>query len=301
MVNNSNLPLVSIITPSYNQASYLEETILSIITQDYKNIEPIIIDGGSDDDSVEIIKKYEKHLSFWVSEKDNGQADAINKGIEKSTGEFICWINSDDVIYPNFISRRVAEFKLHPEVDFIYGDVHQGKDLKNLTYRKGKKTDYSKMLRTIDVPIPQQSAIWKRSVIDKVGILDDKWHVLLDREYFMRIAMNCDILYIPGSVAFFRNHKLSKSIAESLRWTEEMPEYYLKLFDSSLPVKYKHFWKECITNMYLYCAVVAKESASLKEDEFIEKAKTTSNFYYYKYSYYVPIMNKIKTFIDKIL
>jgi|ERR1035437_2786743 glycosyltransferase involved in cell wall biosynthesis len=215
-------PLVSIITPSYNQGKYIEETINSVINQDYTNIEYIIIDGGSSDNTVDVIKKYGSKLAYWVSEPDKGQADAINKGFLKANGDYICWINSDDVLYPDFISRRIKEFELNPDVDMIYGDVDQGDKWSNRVIRKGWQTDYRSIVKNCYIPTNQQSAIWKKEVLSKVGILDPRWQVLLDFDFFLRITKDCSIKYFPGSVAFFRNHSDSKSIALKEKWIEEL-------------------------------------------------------------------------------
>lgn len=116
-------PKISIVTPSYNQGSYLEETILSVLNQKYPNLEYIIIDGGSTDSSVEIIKKYASYLSYWVSEKDSGQSEALNKGFNRASGEIIAWLNSDDLYCENTLHIIAEKFMEHPEVGIVYGDV----------------------------------------------------------------------------------------------------------------------------------------------------------------------------------
>src|SRR5512146_173069 len=118
------LPKVSIITPSYNQGRFLETTIQSVLAQDYPNLEYIIVDGGSKDESVEIIKKYQQHLTWWVSEKDKGHADALNKGFARATGEILAWLNSDDIYEPGAVSEAVAFLKEHPAVGMVYGDAN---------------------------------------------------------------------------------------------------------------------------------------------------------------------------------
>jgi glycosyltransferase involved in cell wall biosynthesis len=268
-------PLVSVITPSFNQGKYIEETILSVLKQDYKTIEYIIIDGGSSDNSVDIIKKYKSKLAYWLSEPDKGQADAINKGFLKSTGEFICWINSDDLIYPDFISSRLKQFQCHPDIDMIYGDVDQGPGPNNSWLRKGKQTSFLSMLRTLNVPIPQQSSIWKRNVLEEAGLLDSKWHVLLDMDYFIRIAKNHRILYIPGTLAFFRIHRNSKSINEAIKWAEELPEYYKSLVEGWDDYKKrKHF---VLAKCYWECSkIYSKNDQFEKAKEFRKKAKKES-------------------------
>jgi glycosyltransferase involved in cell wall biosynthesis len=220
-----NSPLVSIITPSYNQGDFIEETILSVLNQTYKNIEYIIIDGGSNDNSVDVIKKYQSKLTYWVSEKDEGQADAINKGFKKASGEYLCWINSDDLLYSDFIEKRIKEFEMNPGVDLIYGDVDQGASFDEKVLRKGKQINFNSVLKSAYIPIPQQSAIWKNSIIYSVGQLNVKWQVLLDFDYFLRIVKTKKIKYITGSVAFFRNHGESKSVKQKKMWIKELELY----------------------------------------------------------------------------
>jgi len=118
----NSIPLVSIITPSYNQADFLEYTIQSVLKQDYLNLEYGIVDGGSADGSLEILKKYDPHLSWWISEPDQGQAQAINKGMARTKGNIIAWINSDDIYLPNAIKQAVKAIEEH-EVDLVFGDA----------------------------------------------------------------------------------------------------------------------------------------------------------------------------------
>ncbi len=123
MNSTSNLPRVSIITPSYNQGRFLEASILSVLEQDYPNLEYIIVDGGSKDESVEIIKKYQDRFAWWVSEKDKGHADALNKGFSHATGEILAWLNSDDIYFPGAVSDAVSVLMEQPNVGMVYGDA----------------------------------------------------------------------------------------------------------------------------------------------------------------------------------
>jgi|ERR1035437_181162 glycosyltransferase involved in cell wall biosynthesis len=285
-------PLVSVVTPSYNQGKYIEETIQSVLNQDYENIEYIIIDGGSSDNSVDIIKKHASKLAYWVSEPDKGQADAINKGFLKSKGEYICWLNSDDLFYPNFISSRILQFQKHPDIDMIYGDVDQGPNPENSWLRKGKQTSFRTILKTLDVPIPQQSSIWKRKVLEKTGILDPQWHVLLDMDYFIRISKNHKILYIPGTLTFFRVHQNSKSINEAIKWAEELPLYYLSLVEKWEDYKERHHL--VMAKCYWNCSKIYSENNNLeKARDFREKAKG-ENLVTFARLWFIQVLVKVK-------
>ncbi len=271
---------ISIITPSYNQGKYLEQTIQSVLNQTHSNIEYLVIDGCSTDNSIDIIKKYEEKISYWISESDDGQADAINKGFRHSNGDFVCWVNSDDILYPDYVTKRVQQFKENPNVDMIYGDIEQGLDLSNKRLRKGRQTSIKDMLKYAKCPIPQQSAMWRRGVIEKIGYLDPQWHVLLDREYFIRTAANCSIKYITGAVAFFRHHKHSKSIMEKLKWAEELPRYYEIVFNDNiydlLPnlLSYKG---KCLSKVYLKCAkIYAHAGKKRAAEDFFTQSKRSS-------------------------
>ena len=252
---------VSIVTPSFNQGMYLEETIRSVLLQDYPNLEYIIIDGGSTDNSLEIIRKYEKWIAYWVSEKDGGQADAINKGFSLSSGEYLGWLNSDDILYPSAISRVVNVFHSEPRVDLIYGDIDQGQSFNlEMLPLYGEQIEFSEMLRTLRVPIPQQGSLWRRSVIERCGNLDARWHVVLDREFYIRVAQSCQLHYLPRKLGFFRNHEQSKSISQGRLWLTELPEMYREFFErSDLPDSLRKLESETMGAVFLACASIAHQ------------------------------------------
>lgn len=208
-------PKVSIITPSYNQGQFIEETILSVLNQEYPNLEYIIIDGGSTDNSVDIIKKFEKELTYWVSEPDKGQSDAINKGFHKSTGEILHWLNSDDVLVPNIISKVVQYFNDHCEIGCVIGDqINIDKNGNQLNIVKAIPFHFSTALYGACM-VPQPATIFRRKAWEKTGDLSISLQYQMDFEYFLRMA-KADVRFglLKEPVAKFRLHANSKTISE---------------------------------------------------------------------------------------
>lgn len=205
-------PKITIVTPSYNQANFLERTILSVINQNYPNLEYIIIDGGSTDGSVEIIKKYEKHLSYWSSEKDNGQSEALNKGFAKATGDIFAYINSDDILLPETLNFISDIFQKNTDVDLIYGhalliDANDNEIGLCIALPFTLKEHLNGVFS-----IPQQSSFWKRQVFEKVGGFNPQNHSCMDGEFFAFAATNnFTFKKINKILAAFRIHNLSKT------------------------------------------------------------------------------------------
>lgn len=206
---------LSIITCSYNQGQYLEQTILSVLNQNYQNLEYIIIDGGSTDNSVEIIKKYDNKLAYWISQKDEGQSDAINKGFLKATGDIIAWINSDDLYLAHTFETIVKYFNVNKDIDCVYGDIYlSNSTATSLLLRKTIPYDY-KMAIYSECMIPQPTSFWRRRVFDKIGLLDLSLQYQMDYEYFLRMGkMNVRFNNIKIPLAIFRFHAECKTVSE---------------------------------------------------------------------------------------
>lgn len=230
-------PKISIVTPSYNQGSYLEETILSVLNQKYPNLEYIIIDGGSTDTSLEIIKKYASHLSYWVSEKDSGQSDALNKGFNRASGEIIAWLNSDDLYCENALHAIAEKFMEHPQVGVVYGDVI------NFS-ANGKETRITNQFDLLDffsrVSIHQPGVFWRKSLLTERNPLDESLYYCMDYDLWMKLFLNAESLRIDKVLARFREHADSKTHSRPLKLYAEYQKIVCRFFHS-LPDKH---WKE---------------------------------------------------------
>ena len=214
------MTLVSIITPSYNQAAYLEQTILSVLNQNYVSIEYIVVDGASKDASVEIIKKYADRLAYWVSEKDGGQAEAINKGFARATGEIIAWLNSDDYYLEGAVSAAVKIFEANPEVVLVYGNMlavdEHGKTFNTLTYKQLTLED----LLCFQI-IGQPAVFMRRSALQKTSGLDSTFHFLLDHFLWIQLAQHGKILHANQTWAAARYHAEAKNRAKAAEFGRE--------------------------------------------------------------------------------
>ena len=219
--------LVSIITPSFNQARYLEATIRSVLEQDYPEIEYIIVDGGSSDGSAEIIQRYADRLAWWVSEPDRGQTDALNKGFVRARGDVLAWINSDDTLEPGAVRAAVEYLQAHPDVGMVYGDANfidsEGRIIGSFPSRQ---TDYRR-LRQGYVHVAQQASFFRADLWRKVGPLDPTFYFAMDYDLWVRLAAQAPLVYQPRLWANFRLHGGAKTIAADDRcWPEMLRVHY---------------------------------------------------------------------------
>ena len=224
-------PKISIITPSYNQGAFIEQTILSVLEQNYPNLEYIIIDGASTDNTVDIIQRYSDKLAYWVSEKDDGQTNALNKGFHKATGEIVAWLNSDDMYCPCALETVAKTFMANPDIDLAYGNnfaIDENGDI----IRDERKTPVCfTSLVILGSLFAQPATFWKRSLFEKYGYLDEGYFFSMDYEFFSRIWAHINAKFIRKHLAKFRWHPQSKSstsIHISLRESKQTKQKYLK-------------------------------------------------------------------------
>lgn len=205
----SQLPKISIVIPSFNQGIYLEETILSILDQQYPNLQLIVIDGGSTDNSVSIIKKYEKDINYWVSENDNGQSHAINKGFEIADGDLLSFLNSDDLLMPNVLHEIANKYK-KDEKQIITGNWLEGTTKENAELRKVVQPPTIENLILNIGLFGQAGTFWSKN--EKPILLNENYHFCLDLEFFYRLlSADYKVTLTDQPVAFFRQHALAKT------------------------------------------------------------------------------------------
>lgn len=220
MLQDPSLPLVSIITPSYNQAEFLEETIHSVLEQDYANIEYLVVDGGSTDGSLDIIRKYADRIDWWASEPDKGQADALNKGLARAKGEIVAWLNSDDTYRPGAIRQAVDVLLQNPEIGMVYSKLDSidraGELFNTISYRQYDLLD----LLTFRI-IGQPTVFMRREILQLAGPLDASYNYLLDHHLWLRMLQLAPIKYVPAVWAAARHHPSAKNVAQAARFGEE--------------------------------------------------------------------------------
>src|ERR1041385_7984579 len=224
-------PLVSVVTPTYNQASFVRDTIESVLSQDYPAIEYQIIDDGSTDETPRILEEYAGRARI-ERHQNRGQTPTINKGWERATGDILTWLNSDDTFLPRAVSIAVDYLETHPDVGIVFGDTlftnEDGSPIKSTPRRTG--FDYDSFVRQCENPIPQPSAFIRRAVVEDIGLLDPSYYYFMDWDYWLRAGVNHRIAYFPELLSTYRLHAESKTVAQSIKAAPELEYMYKKFF-----------------------------------------------------------------------
>ncbi|MBK7430399.1 MAG: glycosyltransferase [Bacteroidetes bacterium] len=232
---------ISVVIPSYNQGEFLEETIQSIISQEYPNLEIILIDGNSSDNSLEIINKYSGHFKYWVSEKDSGQSEAINKGLQRCTGDIATWLCSDDLFTPGALQKVNQVFSALPQdVGLIHGSSIIFSEKKTIRINKGNIDDSLENMLS-GMTFPQPSAFFRRSLLEKTGFLDESLHFGMDYDLFSKFAIISKFQFVDHTLSKYRLHTESKSVSSVSKFIDDWSKVFVGIaeaakFESALNV-----------------------------------------------------------------
>lgn len=264
MADGAPWPRISIVTPSYNQGQFIEETIRSVLLQGYPNLEYIIMDGGSTDNTVEIIRKYERWLSYWQSEQDRGQASAINAGWRRSTGAAITWLNSDDVLTSGSLFWVAQSLFLGEGADLVYGDNIIIDDFSVEQYRvAGRPYDRESVILKAANPIQQPGFLMRRSMLQIVGDLDESFHFAMDFDYWVRATLRgIRVEYVPQTLAMFREHPNAKTSTAHVTRINDRYHVFKKTFDApETPLERKRQRKRAAAYVESNAAYIAYKAA----------------------------------------
>lgn len=267
-MSEEKLPLVSVIVPSYNQGHFIQETIDSILNQNYPRIEILVMDGGSKDDTLKVLEKYAGNSRIQCkSEKDRGQADAINKGFAAAQGDILAWLNSDDTYLPDALVRQVQFLRENPAIDVVYGDaVYTKADGARCGTYYAREFSPSELCRLCF--IPQPSVFMRRQVYERSGPLDLKLHFALDYEYWLRAIFHSSFAYNRGFVATYRLHGDSKTVSGITDFNPEVEKIVLKALNterapSDLVKNRENLLADLYLNLGSSCARAGDRGAAL--------------------------------------
>lgn len=254
-MNTKELPLVTVITPAYNQAIFLRDTIESVLSQDYPNIELFVLNDGSTDDTEKILKEYTGRIR-WETHANMGQTPTINKGWSLTNGEIITWLNSDDTFLPGAVKAGVEYLLGHPETGIVFADSlftkADGSPLHTTAPAPG--FTHLEFVKKCENPISQPSAFIRREIVDKVGNLDPHYYYFMDWDFWLRAGLYFKIDYTPGVWSTYRLHADSKTVSQSKRAAPELEYMYNKFFSrTDLPPEILAIKKKAMMNMFFTC------------------------------------------------
>ena len=222
-------------TPSYNQGRFLEETIRSVLLQGYPDLEYLVIDGGSGDESVEIIRRYEPWLTYWTSEPDQGQSHAINKGWTRATGDVVAYINSDDCYLTGAIHRAAQQFSENPSLGMVYGTALIVDEIgQPLRVWEAQPFDVKAMF-TVGSMVPQPATFFSKVVLSTVGYLSENWHLIMDYEFCTRVGIRFPTAHVPETLARFRDYPGSKSRVRFQHMARELIDFLTEFSTDQIP------------------------------------------------------------------
>lgn len=222
-------PRISVVVPSFNQGEFIEETFKSIFDQNYPNLEVLVVDGGSTDNSIDVIRKYESRISWWVSEKDKGQSDGINKGLRRATGEIITWLNSDDLFMPAILQTIAKHFSTEPDLGLVHGGVITFRD-KNESKPDWGYPNVGQERYLAGMAFSQPTAFYRKKYFDLVGGgLREDLHYGMDYDLFARLSTVCRFLPVDGVFAKYRLHSGSKTIAQEEKFIKDWNRVFINL------------------------------------------------------------------------
>lgn len=248
-------PLVSIVTPTYNQAAFLRETIESVLVQDYPRVQYVVIDDGSTDETPGILKPYGEKVRWW-SRPNRGQTATINEGWEHCEGDILTWLNSDDTLLPGALTRIVEYLARHQDADVVFGDtLFTDGDGRPIERSGAREFEYEEFVVECDNPIPQCSAFFRRAVIEHVGTLDSRFYFFMDWDLWLRAGIGHRIVYYPELLSTYRLHPESKSVSQSRRSAPELEYMYEKYFSrGDIPRVIRRSERRAMANMYFTSA-----------------------------------------------
>jgi glycosyltransferase involved in cell wall biosynthesis len=275
-----HFPKISIVTPSFNQGQFLEETIRSVLDQNYPNLEYIVIDGGSSDNSVDIIKKYRQHLTFWVSEKDKGQANAINKGLQISTGTIFNWLNSDDYLEPGALHKIAAAFA-DEQVQMVAGKVRNFSTTEQEIIPNQNLSAIGLICWEKGVKFVQPGVWMRRGLIEPCGGIDEQFHFAFDWDLYIRYLYNFPyVKEIDDLLVHFRLHDESK--------TQSLPEKFL--IEQNVIIEKLYYLKE-FERLKKYCDFKIQQ---FKWTKFLSELSKSHDSHISKILVVIGEMNKFK-------
>jgi glycosyltransferase involved in cell wall biosynthesis len=257
---------VSIVTPSFNPGPFLRETIASVLDQDYPHVEYLVMDGGSTDGTLELLRGYGDRLR-WLSEPDDGQTVAINRGWRLTGGEIVAWLNADDTYRPGAVRAVADYFAAHPAVDVLYGDCDYTDACGRTVERYPTRPfSYRELVRSTINYLPQPATFIRRRAVEAVGSLDESLHYVMDFEYWLRLGMQHRIAYLPACLATLRLHAGAKSVHAVERFGPELIRVYQHLFASPrLPARVRAIERQAMSNVYYRAASIALWSGHARQ------------------------------------